>query len=195
MFIVQNLPLAEKNLIGMHITEMYPGQAGMQIQDIMDNLGYITNKGKGCDIPELQVEIKCRAVEAVSAHTVAKMSAEDIINTPYYESLVYEKFQQQFRVKFSRGINVITQAKMYNFNIEACQRIAEASYEGARKLFQATGNPKYIKADGCYGYFERTKKDLPDIYDFRFKDNDMKKLESMANTAKRIESMFECHDF
>ena len=209
--ITTRLPSAEKALIGHDIpVDLFKnsnsGAIGIYVEQILTDLGYIMNPSTGPDFPIIQVEVKSRAKEAVSAHTVGSMHIDDIIRTPYTRSNIRDKFQLQFRVSYSRAFCKFTNAKVYNFTPDYIQSIIEESYESARTLltiqYQNYLNNSndhlsaYVRGlnsngDLCTGYFENTNKFKNKLYEFRLADSDMKAIENMSKSAKSLKSLFE----
>ena len=209
--IVTSLPAAEKALIGLKIpfklfNDDNSGAIGLYLEQILIDLGYAINQSTGPDLPTINLEIKSRAIEATSAHTIGSMNIDDIIRTPYYQSNICDKFQFQFRVLYSRTFCEFTDAKVYNFTANYIQTIIEESYESSRKLLTVQYHDYLNNADSKLspyarglklngdlyaGYFENTNKLQNKTYDFRLKDSDMKRLENMARSAKLVKNLFE----
>lgn len=209
--ITTKLTLAEAALIGHDIpvalfASSNPGAIGLYVEKLLTNLGYTINTGAGPDIPFMNVEVKTRISEAVSAHTIGSMLVTDIIQTPYRDSSIYKKIQLQFRVSCSKTFSKITHARVYNFTYDHIQSIIEESYEAARSLL-AIDYVKYLQQPNiplrayvrgkdsnnklCIGYFENTNKLSTHSFDFRLKDSDMTMLENMSKSAKSERSCFE----
>jgi hypothetical protein len=155
---------------------------------MLEALGYIINRGAGCDLKAIGVEIKTRTIEATSAQTICKMTRYDIIHTPYDLSPVKAKFQQQFRVHHSEEQGCIVSAKMYDFRDAFFQGQARHAYETARAMLAAGDTSSYVRGKNACGYFEKTS-NLGSSYDFRFPSNVMESFEATAHS--NFSSMFE----
>lgn len=169
------------NLVGMSVPDSANGHAGRYVEHKLIQQGFEVDTKGTVDIPGLDLEVKTRDLNAVSAQTVGKMSLSTIKTTPYKDSTVREKIQRQFRVSIRD--NTIVSTDVVDFSWGVIQEKIEESYEAARALINKGCNDNYIPG-GDYGYFERTVK-TSDSYDFRLKDSAMKKLVGMANSTAR----------
>jgi hypothetical protein len=116
------------------------------------------------------------------------MSVNDIIKTPYKDSNVYKKCQQQLRIKTDDD-NYITEAELFDFDQPQIQELIETAYENGRMILTQNKNIGYTPYTGYWGYFEQTKKDRENTYDFRVSNSDMESLERMAKS--NFKHMFE----
>lgn len=192
-FTIKNLKKAEQALVGMTIPPQQFGNVGRIVEAVMISLGYDVNQRLGVDLQSLGVEIKTRDDDATSAQTVGKMSKSDILKYSWEDSPVFKKFQQQFRVHYSSYLGKITSAGMYDFRLPEIQDIARQSYEAARQKLKDGDLASYVRGEcfdqQCWGFFERTDPDKQDLYDFRFADAYMKKLEALATS--QYKNLFE----
>jgi hypothetical protein len=167
------------NMVGKSVASTFGGASGRDIENKLREQGFPMSNASEPDIPEYGVEVKSRDLDATSAHSVARMSPEDIKSTPYRQSVVYDKLQQQYRVKTK--YQVIVSAEVYDFSAPHIQEKIEKCYEAARlKIIQGDEND-YITG-GYYGFFER-QANGPRSYQFRFTDGAMKKLETMSQST------------
>ena len=173
-----------KKLIGRQLPDKHFGKAGRALEDILeDDFGITVNRGTGPDNPMFGIEYKTRDLDSTSAQTIASMSVSDIIKTPYRESVIFKKFQQQIRVKTKNTI--IVEAELYDFRPEHIQDKIESAYEHARaqlvknKDLQITlSGPDSV---GRWGYFENSN-NRENIRSFRVSQSCMDDYESMAKT-------------
>jgi hypothetical protein len=171
------------NLVGMSVPDTTNGHAGRFVENALIKQGFAVDTTGTVDIPGLDLEVKSRDVDAISAQTVGSMLPETIKVTPYKESTVYEKIQRQFRVYIKD--DTIIDAKVVDFSWDVIQDKIEKSYEAARQEIINGADGNYVPG-GPYGYFERTVGGS-NSYDFRLRDRAMKKLENIANsTARKI---------
>jgi hypothetical protein len=178
---VKQFKLAQQ-LIGQQLPTNKDGHAGRALELLLETLGVTINKGAGADILAYGLEVKTRKETASSAQTVATMSIKDIINTPYKNSNVYKKFQQQLRIK-TNELDVIVSANIYDFDQPQIQDLIESAYEYARKQIVANNHIGYTSYVGHWGYFEQCHLPQSDSYSFRFSVRDMEDLESMAHST------------
>ena len=179
------------HLIGIQLPTNTDGHAGRAIEDILEAAGIKFNRGLGTDLIDYGIEVKTRKKSATSAQTITSMSVDTIIKTPYKDSNVYKKFQQQFRVKTDDN-NVIIEAGLFDFDQPQIQELIEAAYEHGRKILSQNKNIGYTPYTGFWGYFEQTKKDRDSVYDFRLSNSDMESLERMAKS--NFKDMFEVEE-
>ena len=167
------------NMVGKSVPSNANGAAGRYIHEELGEQGFPMSNAPGPDIPEIETEVKSRDLDAISAHTVGRMTPEDIKSTPYRESMIYQKLQRQYRVK-TRD-QVIVSAEIYDFSASHIQEKIEQCYEAARKKIIQGDERNYIPG-GYFGFFER-QADGPNSYQFRFTDGAMKKLEAMSRST------------
>lgn len=176
---IKSLKFAQ-SLVGKIVPTSKDGHAGRYNEYLLENMGVTINRGHGPDILSIGVEVKSRDLDATSPHTIADMSLDEIINTPYEQSHVYEKFQQQLRVHIKD--QVIVSADVYDFGKPRVQQLIKAAYENAREQLIKEPWLTATSAKGkFYGYFEQCagKKS----YSFRLSDGQMTKLENMVTST------------
>ena len=180
------LNIIKHHLLGKQLPSNYGGDAGRACEYLLEDIGISINRGAGCDIPEIGWEVKCRKGTATSAQTVATMRPENIISTPYPLSPIYEKIRKQLRFT-SNELDVIIAIDLCDFDQPQIQELLEAAYEHARALLRVNPSLAYTPYEGYWGYFEKTKKDRPEL-DFRLADGDMEKL--LAMTSSTFQEIF-----
>jgi hypothetical protein len=166
-------------LVGEKVPERFNGAAGRDVENKLRQQGIPISRDSGPDIPSVNLEVKTRDLDATSAQSVGSMTPEDIVITPYRQSVIFKKLQQQYRVKTKDQI--IVSAEVYDFSSPNIQEKIEESYEAARQKIIAGNNSDYVSG-GKYGYFERTVSDSRS-YEFRFANGAMKKIENMAKST------------
>jgi hypothetical protein len=170
-----------KHLVGQSVPPKTHGAAGREVEEIMAAHGWPMDRhGQGIDVPEYGFEVKSRDLDSTSAQSIGKMLPEDIKVTPYSNSPIHDKVQQQLRVKTQD--QVIVSADMYDFSNPHIQQKIEESYEAARARIIAGDDSNYVSG-GPFGYFERTNPKTSRSYDFRLTNGAMQKLENMATST------------
>lgn len=190
-FKITSLKKAENVLIGMPVPKQKNGNIGHLVEDVMADAGYPIDRQATVDLPALKVEVKTRTAEATSAHAIGSMTIDDIINTPYQNSPVKDKFQQQFRVTHSDTFREVTSAKIYDFSDTYIQGLVERDYEAGRAIFAELQKnndkyPKYVRGANTDFYWEKKESNS---YAFRVSDSAMKEFEGMATST--FNSLFE----
>jgi hypothetical protein len=175
------LNIIRHHLLGRQLPSNFGGDAGRACEYLLEDIGISINRGQGCDIPEIGWEVKCRKGTATSAQTVATMRPENVISTPYRLSPIYEKIRKQLRFT-SNELDVIIAIDLCDFDQPQIQELLESAYEHARALIKANPAISYTPYEGFWGYFEKTKKDRPEL-DFRLADGDMEKLLAMTDST------------
>ena len=167
------------------------GNIGHWVEDQLKENGYDINSGSGADLLDYGVEIKSRKIESSSPHTVGTQRIEDIIATPYDQSTIKDKFQQQYRVKYSDERQVVTEESIYDFSMDYIQdRVREAYECGRKKIAQnaAQGyHPPYVKGSE-WGNFEITES--CSSYRFRIPNHSMKKIEKISKNSDQFGKLF-----
>ena len=181
------LNMIRHQLLGYQLPSNINGAAGRACEDLLETkAGIRINRGYGCDILEIDWEVKARKGTATSAQTVTSMRPEDIISTPYPLSPVYNKIRKQLR--FTTNDNdVIIAIDLCDFDQPQIQELLEKAYEHARSLLKETPELEYTPYEGYWGYFEKTKKGRPEL-DFRLADGQMEKL--LAMTSSTFKDLF-----
>ena len=168
--------LTKGNLVGEKLGSRFGGFSGRDAEQKLRERGYKLSNSAGVDMPIEKVEVKTRAIEAISPQTVATMKSDAIINTPYEKSLVCEKFQQQYRIKTQD--DVVVENKIYDFSNPWVQRDISETYEICRAKLQA-GDTGDTISGSYWGYLEKVK-GTDSSYSYRITHGAMKKLEAMA---------------
>lgn len=157
------------------------GNVGRYIEQVIKDRGVTVNSSFGIDIPDLKMEVKTRNNDATSPFTICRMKINEIVQTPYDHSRVYQSIENMLLVRYDNNVNKITSVEVYNWaSWLMVNDIFRVSYEEARKIFQ---NSCYcestVRGDDCIGYFELSRNvDSDDVYQFRISDKNLKKLES-----------------
>lgn len=172
------------NLVGKSLPRVNDhGHIGRHIHDTVDNHGYAMNPGRGADIrmPGCQpAEVKSRDEDSRSPHSVGSMHEQDIINTCYEQTILWEKLQTQLRVKYRN--HVIQSQEIYDFSRPIIQQKLRDAYETARhNLIQGNyDSSNYVPGTG-FGHFERCANS--DQWTFRIGNKGMQQLEAMARST------------
>jgi hypothetical protein len=181
---VKDFKLAQQ-LLGKVLPTNHGGHAGRALECLLESMGVTINRGAGCDIEIYGLEVKSRDIDATSPQTVATMSPDDIKKISYQDSIVYEKFQQQFRVYTKNS--VIIDARVHDFSPDHIQRLIETAYNNAQAQIILGTADDYVYGSE-YGYFERTNP-KSQSYSFRINAGAFEKLEGMA--ASTYKTLFE----
>jgi len=183
----QVLSFIKRSLIGKEISSNFGGQAGRDVENLLEELGVNINRAEIIDCPVLGWEVKSRRQGSTSAQTVGTMYADDIISTPYKLSKIYLKIQKQLRFTQNED-NIIVDIDLIDFDQNHIQDRLEQAYESQRaKLIQ---NPKlkYTPVDKrqC-AYFECTKD--TGALDFRITETTMNNL--IHSSKSTYQQLFE----
>lgn len=163
------------------------GSTSQYLEDIVTSKGYPVDKLSTVDLPDIGVEIKGRDHKSNAPHSIAAMSVNNIIATPYDQSAVAAKMQQQFRVYFDHSLNVIKSQEMCDFSIPEVQDKIREAYEAGRREI-ANGCLQYAIKKSPWGYFEKHMNDT--TYKFRIPHAAMKFFITVAGNQKSVSSFF-----
>ena len=105
------------NMVGKSVPSNINGAAGRYIEKELGEQGYPMSNRAGPDIPEIEMEVKSRDLDATSAQTIARMTPEDIKLTPYRKSVVHDKLQRQYLVKTKDQVIVSTESMIFQNRI------------------------------------------------------------------------------
>jgi len=177
--------------VGTKLPKQYYGNIGFKAEDMLLENGYTMSSGSEPDIAALGLEVKTRNEAATSAQTIATMTLNRIIATPYENSPICAKIQQQYRIKYDNDISEVTSAEVYDFSDPIIQGKIKLGYETARSEISAGNKSKYICGTAGIGYFEK-KSNSDNSYGFRISDSCMKNLENQSQTTKKFAHIFDC---
>lgn len=157
------------------------GNVGKFYEKYLADKGFSMNTGQGVDIPSLNIENKTRNRASKASHTTGTMTYDNIINTPYEQSTICQKLQQQNRVEYDNTFNVVTDESVYDFRDSEIQKRLKESYENARSILRQQGGPgPGTIVGGQYGVFEWKS---GNTYAHRIPDSGMKKMKVMAKST------------
>jgi hypothetical protein len=149
---------------------------------------YYVNTGKGKDLPNEDIEIKSRKNGSSSYHSVGTMTIEDIIKTPYEQSIIYEKFQRQVRVHYDNTRRIVTNSRVYDFTDPLIQDKVKEAYEKARQVFIDGYEGDWVRKSN-WGLFERKRG--YNSYTFRIPDKAMREFETISSNSRTFKNLFE----
>lgn len=176
-------------LLGKQLPTYKDGHAGRALEDLLETFGFDIDRKAGVDIKVHGLEVKTRSLIATSPQTITTMYARNISSKSYKESPIYEKFQQQLRIKLDEN-NIIVSADIYNFDQPQIQEQIEQAYEKGRQMIIANPDIGYTPyVAGQYGYFEQVHLPQSAAYSFRLSDRMMTDLENMAKNE--FKNLFE----
>jgi hypothetical protein len=177
-----------KHLVGQPVPPKTHGAAGREVEEIMAAHGWPMDRhGQGIDVPEYGFEVKSRDLDSTSAQSIGKMLPEDIKVTPYSNSPIHDKVQQQLRVKTKD--QTVVESRIWDFSDTYIQQLIETSWETARQKIIAGCQDKYIPG-GDYGYFEKCTNSNAS-YAWRMSQTMMDKLETMSGNSPTFNKIFE----
>lgn len=159
--------------------------AGVMFEDILADRGNPVDKGQGPDYPELSLEVKTKSLESRSSNVIGTMSRTNIINTPYNQSPICKKMQQQLRVKTKDG--VVVKEDIFDFTPPFIQDLIKEAYNIGQTKLNVGNPPEYVNCTR-YGYFEK-RRHTNDSYMFRINVCAMSKLEQMSKS--NYENLFQ----
>lgn len=168
--------------------KQHAGNVGRWAEQTLANNGHTVSNNKGVDLTDLNVEVKTRKNESTSHHTVATSAIGEIENTDYFNSIVYEKFQQQYRVHYSDQDSIVTEERMFDFTDPYIQTKMSEGYEIIRQEIRNGNRNPYIPGNG---WLHAENTESGGSYRFRIPNGAMKKFESMAANSKNFNNMFD----
>ena len=146
--------LTKGNLIGENLGTRFGGKSGRNAEIKLRDRGYTMSNSAGVDMPNEKVEVKTRAIEATSPHTISTSKADVYINTDYEKSLVCEKTQQQYRIKTENGI--VVENEIFDLSDPFVQADLKDAYEKVRAKLVAGDRSDTIYGSP-WGYLEKKK--------------------------------------
>lgn len=179
------------------------GNTGISIDYLVKSLaGSDTRLGGTVDIEQLGIEVKAKDIHTNTNWSIGSMTAEDIINTDYINSPIYQKMQALFLVRYDNDLGLITKTDLCYFdNDEVQSRICRA-YESARnKIAEYVGDAK-VKLNDQLFIFETPKVKFTSYQKFKGTDGycfeymnsgtsfnfriSIKEMQDLVNTAYSI---------
>jgi hypothetical protein len=124
------------SLIGQSVPERTKNNSSV-VGVFIDNLvrkfaGASTGITTGVDLQQFGIEVKSQDIQTGSDWTIGTMTFDDLINTPYISSSIYQKLQALLLIKYDNKLRVITSANLYYLDNDEVQSIFEKAYEAAR---------------------------------------------------------------
>ena len=113
--------------------KQHAGNVGRWAEQVLTDNGYVLDNSKGVDIPGLNTEVKTRKIESNSAHTIGTICINDIKTTDYVNSVIYEKFQQQYRVHYSDEQSIVVGERIFDFSDPHIQSKISEGYDIIKK--------------------------------------------------------------
>ena len=154
------------------------GGVGRFIEKQLEKHGHNYNTGKGIDLPELNVENKSRKVGSKSAHTVGRMTTNDIINTSWENSSIREKIQAlQNRYEWNDTFGEITNNSLYDFTDPDIDVILKSGYELGRQEIASGMCGNNTKT---YGAIIWQKDKDKEQWQYRITEKGMRQIKNMA---------------
>lgn len=186
-----------KNILppGTELPKYYNnGEYGHWVEDRVEQAGIAVNRGKGADISVLNTEIKSKSVESKSPNSIGTMTVYDIINTPYEDSVVFEKMQHHYTVEYSSECRVVVSEKEFDYTDPSIQVLFKETYEQCRAEIAENWKDGIILpyVSGKYGQFEKVPNQLS--YRFRIPVNTMKRVKGMSKSAPQFNKLFDIVD-
>lgn len=125
------------SLIGHSIPERTKGNTAT-VGVYIDNLvrkwaGASTGVTSGVDLAVFGIEVKSQDIQTGSSWTIGTMTFEDILNTEYVDSSVYQKLQALFLVRYDNELRIITDANLHYLDNDEIQSIFKEAYDTARR--------------------------------------------------------------
>lgn len=173
------------------------GNVGIFVEDLFEEAGFVVNRGDGCDLRFgiAEADIKTRNLESNAPHTVGTMTTDNICGTPYEETTLHDKLQQQYRVHYKNGQfeGTVKKAKMYDFSDDVIQGQLKDAYESAREKMQTgifDNAPEYTRVEGFKGAVAHFEKKKGNSWAFRITNKAMKRFEAIDNNREYVSSVF-----
>lgn len=181
------------DLSGVKVSTL-PHQQGKDVEKLMEKHGFPIQTGAGPDIIGTDVEIKSKRIKSKSANTIATISENKLISTPYEKSNACKKLQKQQRVYLSEN-GIIEKNILFDFSKPFIQDIFKQTWEHARSQFiNGKISDSQVTVTGSkYGYFERIYRNKKPTGTWKFRINvaPMLRLESMSKSTLGNNSLFE----
>jgi len=178
---IKNLKTGLKSSIVPSQAKGNEGNVGKWYETQLKENGFPMNSKHGIDIPDLGLEVKTRKLGSKAHHTTGNMTYNNIVNTPYKESTIFQKLQQQNRMEYDNDLNTIVEETVYDFRDPEIQKKIEESYENGRRLLrEAGGVVEGTVVGGEYGVFEYKE---GNSYAHRIPDSGMRKLKGMSKSV------------
>lgn len=161
---------------------------GKFIEDQLKSYGHNYNDGKGIDLPDLRTENKVRKRSSRSAHTVGRMTTDDIINTSWEDSSVREKIlANQNRYVWDDTFCEVIENTVYDFSDPFIEEKLKEGYELGRAEI-ASGT--FSNNTKTYGPVIWQKDKGKEQWQYRITDKGMKDLTGIAR-QKTFNNLFD----
>lgn len=185
-----------KNILppGTVIPNCDNGKRGHWVEDTVEQAGIAINRGKGVDIASLGTEIKSKSVESKSPNSIGTMTVNDIVNTKYEDSVIFEKMQYHYSVDYSSEQRIVISEKEYDFTDPSVQMLIKETYEQCRAVIADNWKEGIVLpyVSGSWGQFEQVPNQ--NAYRFRIPVGAMKRIKGMSKSAPQFNKLFDTDD-
>ena len=176
--------------VGMTVpnTQNNHSAVGRFVESELKKYGHNYNDGKGIDLPTLRTENKTRKRKSKSAHTVGRMTTNDIVNTDWDNSSVKEKISAyQNTYEWDDTFCEITENSVYDFTDPDIQEKLKQGYELGRAEIVSGACGNNTKT---YNGVIWQKDPGKEQWQYRITEKGMREIKSMAR-QKSFRKLFE----
>ena len=173
------------NIVDEHVPDMTVdnGEAGRHIETLLAKEGFRVDTAGPVDLIDYNTEVKSRLETSKASFTIGSMNVEDIKNTDYKNSPIYQKIQTVLIVTHDN--KTVKKTETYDLTDPYIQDKIKEAYDYSK---QQLINKEKISTKG-YGYFEQIHD--TDSYKFRISNSAIKKLFTMSGNSKPFNRLFE----
>jgi hypothetical protein len=173
------IPLTEKH-----------GNIGRWVEDELQMQGFRVNRGFGVDLPDYDLELKTRNINATSAQTITTCTTRLLLAHEWDTSPVSRKMKRQYRVLYKQrdqNSSVVVESGVFDFTKSDIQSILANDFNKNRlfvaQFYLQHGHyPTYVHAGNGFVKFERSE--TRDAYQIRIPPRKMNKLERMTKQVQ-----------
>jgi hypothetical protein len=177
----------KKSFVGTSVPKQEKGNEGNTGRYYHDMMG--VSKAKGVDIEKLDMEVKTRKRGSKSPHTTGTMTYDDIIASPWEDTIFAEKRQRVFEATHDDTFssNKIVGETVIDMTKPDIQDLLKRDYEIARAKLAARGpGSTGTIVGGEFGILELRS---GNTWAHRIPDSGYRKIKSMA--ASTFDKLFE----
>lgn len=164
---------------------------GMWVDQTLQDKGHKIDRNGIVDLPEYQIDNKCREQHSKAHHTQGSMTMNAIKNTPnWYDTSFHKKTINQNQITWNSDFQEVVEVRVLDMNLPEIQEPLRIAYENLRdKMLENTTRIKNITSDCGWAVFDGYNHE--GSYRFRITDKAMKKIKNLSKSRDTRQKLFE----
>ncbi len=164
---------------------------GMWIDQTLLDKGHKIDRNGIVDLPEYQIDNKCREQYSKAHYTQGSMTMSAIKNTPnWYDTSFHKKTLNQNQITWNSDFQEVVDVRILDMNLPEIQEPLRIAYENLReKMLGNDVRIKNITSDCGWAVFDGYNHE--GSYRFRITNTAMKKIKNLSKSRDTRQKLFE----